>query len=126
MNGIAQWLVTVLILSVELALMIWGWVRWWKNPQRRTMRSILSLVGLAFATASILLWISAALYARSIGGFPYFDPRVFRVFRWGGLLSVGAIVFAIGGVWRPNALRWHALVCAAGALFLWFATAAGE
>ena len=37
------------------ALMIWGWAGWFRRPQPRTLPSILSLIGLALATASGLL-----------------------------------------------------------------------
>jgi hypothetical protein len=66
------------------------------------------------------------LYARSIGGFQYYDPRLMRIFRWSSLLSLGALGFAIGGAWRPNSLRWHALACAVATSFFWIATAEQE
>jgi hypothetical protein len=37
------------------ALMVWGWVRWFRRRQLRTLPSILSLIGFTLATASGLL-----------------------------------------------------------------------
>jgi hypothetical protein len=108
------------------ALMIWGWVRWSKRTQPRTLPSILSLVGFTLSTASGLLAISAMLYARAVGGFPFYDSLLLRIYRWGALLSLSGIVFAVIGVWGPSPLRWHAPACAIGTLLFWFAAAMGE
>ncbi len=67
------------------AVMIWGWVRWLKHKQPRTPFSILSLIGFALATASGLLAASSVLYAHAIGGFPFYDPLLLRIYRWGAL-----------------------------------------
>ena len=108
------------------ALTIWGWVRWSKRRQPRTLPSILSLVGFTLATASGLLAASSLLYASAIGGFPFYDPLLLRIYRWGGVLSLSGIVFGIGGVWRPGPVRWLAPVCSLGTLLFWFASAIGE
>lgn len=108
------------------ALMIWGWARWFRRTQPRTLPSILSLIGLTLATASGLLAVSSVMYAHAIGGFPFYDPRLLRIYRWGGLLSLSGIVFGIAGVWRPGPVRWLAPVCSLGTLLFWFASAMGE
>lgn len=108
------------------ALMIWGWVRWFRRTQPRTLLSILSLIGFALATASGLLAVSSVLYAHAIGGFPFYDPRLLRIYRWGGVLSLSGIVFGIGGVWRPGPVRWLAPACSVGTLLFWFVSAMGE
>lgn len=108
------------------AVIVWGWVRWLKRTQPRTWLSILSLIGFAFATASGLLAASSVLYAHAIGGFPFYDPSLLRIYRWGALLSLSGTVFALIGVWRPGPLRWHAPACAVGTLLFWFAAAMGE
>ena len=108
------------------ALMVWGWVRWFRRTQPRTLPVILSLIGLALATASGLLAVSSVLWAHSIGGFPFYDPRLLRMYRWGGLLSLSGLVFGIAGLWRPGPVRWLAPVCSFGTLLLWFASAMGE
>ena len=35
-------------------------------------------------------------------------PVLLRIYRWGGLVSIAGIAFALGGAWRPNPLRWYA------------------
>ena len=108
------------------ALMGWGWVRWFGRTQPRILPSIPSLIGLTLATASGLLAVSSVLYAHAIGGFPFYDPRLLRIYRWGGLLSLSGIVFGIAGVWRPGPVRWHAPACSLGTLLFWFVSAMGE
>lgn len=98
------------------ALIIWGWVRWSKHTQPRTLLSILSLIGFTLATASGLLGVSSVLYAHAIGGFPFYDPLLLRIYAWGGMLSLSGIVFGIGGVWRPGPVRWLAPVCSLGTM----------
>jgi uncharacterized BrkB/YihY/UPF0761 family membrane protein len=107
-------------------VMIWGWTRWMKRGEPRTAFSTLSLIGFTLASISGLLAISAMLYARAAGGFSFYDPSLMKIYRWGALLSVTAMVFAIIGLWRPSSLRWHAPVCAAGTLVFWLAAATGE
>lgn len=107
-------------------LIIWGWMRWFKRTQPRTLPSILSLIGFTLATASGVLAVSSVLYAHAIGGFPFYDSRLLRIYRWGGLLSLSGIVFGIAGLWRPGPVRWLAPVCSVGTLLFWFASAMGE
>jgi hypothetical protein len=108
------------------ALLIWGWIRWFRRTQPRTLLSILSSIGLALATASAILAVSSVLYAHAIGGFPYYDPRLLRMYRWGGWLSLSGLVLGIAGVWRPGPVRWLAPVCSLGTALFWFASAMGE
>jgi len=108
------------------ALMVWGWARWFGRTQPRTLPAILSLIGFALATASGLLAVSSVVYAHVIGGFPYYDPRLLRIYAWGGVLSLSGIVFGIAGIWRPGPLRWHAPACSLGTLLFWFVSAMGE
>jgi hypothetical protein len=108
------------------ALLIWGWIRWFRRTQPRTLSSILSSIGLALATASAILAVSSLLYAHAIGGFPYYDPRLLRIYRWGGLLSLSGVGFGIGGIWRPGPVRWLAPVSSLATAFFWFASAMGE
>lgn len=114
-----------IMLSVPFAL-VWGWLRWWKQDDKRNLISIMSLIGFALATASALLAVSTAVYAKAIGGFPFYDPTLLRIYRYGALISLSGIVFAVVGLWRRNALRWHAPVCALGILMYWFMLASTE
>jgi hypothetical protein len=96
------------------------------REKRWTFFSILSLIGFTLATASGLLAISSSLYALKIGGFPYYDPLLMRIYLWGTLISASGIIFSMVGVWRPSSLRWHALICSAGSLMFWLGAAACE
>ena len=130
MNNIIWWiasrLVFVLIYGVVPALTVWGWIRWARRPKLWSFCSISSLAGFGFATASALLAMSSIIYAHAIGGFSYYDRHLLAIFRWSFLLSVVAFLLAIGGVWRRNVLRWHALTCAIGMALFWIAAATGE
>ena len=108
------------------ALIIWGWIRWSKNTIPRTIPSTLSFIGFCLATASASLGLCAALYARFIRSFPFYDPTLMRIYRCGGLLSLAATLFAIGGVWRQGPVRWLAPACAFGTLLFWFLAAISE
>ena len=117
----------VIAIYITLPVIVaWGWVRWVKHIQPPSVSAVLSLIGFTFATLSCLLAISFALYARAIGGFPYYDALLMKVYGWGGLLSLAGLGFGIGGIWRRSTLRWHAPACAAGMLLFWFFTAASE
>lgn len=114
-----------IILSVPVALP-WGWVRWWRRNRTRDLFSIFSFTGFTFASVSALLGVSAAIYAKVIGGFLFDDPTLFQIYRYGALISISGIAFGIAGLWRPSALRWHAPVCALGTLLFWFIQASNE
>jgi len=128
MNGIAFNIVVALVVVVEYvvvpSLFAWGWVRWLILPKPRTLFSILSFVGFALATASAVLAGSLILYGYSngAGSVSYQDPWLLPLLRWGFLLSSGAVAFGIAAVWRPSALRWHALACGVATLLFWSLT----
>jgi hypothetical protein len=125
MNIVVQSIFLFLCVGLPVA-MIWGWIRWGKRARRRNLTAILSLVAFVLATASALLAITAWVYASAVGGFPFYDPRLLRIYRWGLLLSLSGLAVAIGGVWRPGPLRWHAPAFAFGTLLFWFLAAIGE
>jgi hypothetical protein len=105
--------------------LIWGWTRWARQPKQKTVPAILSLLGFIFANASAILAVSSVAYAQA-HHFPYYDPSLLRIFRWGGLLSIAGILFGISGVLRPGPLRWHAPVCGLGMFAFWLVAAEGE
>src|SRR6476646_5113180 len=88
-------------------VLVWGWFRWFSEPLKRTAPAVLSLIGFLLATLSALLAVTTIAYAQ-IHRFPFFDPLLLRIFRWGALLSVGGVLFGIAGIWRPSSVRWHA------------------
>ncbi len=124
-----QVMVVVLFLVGYLlspAMLIWGWARWVRQPKLRTVPAILSLLGFILATASALLALSAAAYSLVIGGFPYYDPLLMRIFGIGALLSLGGLALGISGIWRTSSLRWHAPVSAIATFAFWIVAAVGE
>jgi hypothetical protein len=84
------------------------------------------LIGFSLATASALLAISSVIYSKMIGGYPYYDPRLLKIYACGLLLSLAGILFAIGGVWRAGPVRWHAPACGLAMLFFWAMLANSE
>jgi hypothetical protein len=107
-------------------VLIWGWMRWWKQDKKRSLIPIMSLIGFALATASALLAISTEVYAKAIGGFIFYDPTLLRIYRYGVLFSLSGIMSSFVGLWRTSALRWHAPVCSVGTLMYWFMMASSE
>jgi hypothetical protein len=106
-------------------LVVWGWTLWALRPNPRTWASNMSLIGFIAATASAALAVLTIAYAQ-VHHFPYYDPLLLRIFAWGALLSVAGIVLGIVGIWRPNALRWHAPASGASMLLFWIMMASGE
>ena len=125
--SITAFFLVLVVLSYLVApvALIWGWIRWVRLPKKWTLTAILSLIGFGWVTASAILAVSAAAYAQ-MHYFPFYDPLLMRIFRWGFLLSLAGLVFGLGGVWRTNPLRWHALAGAVGTLAFWAIAAAGE
>ena len=78
--------------------LIWAWTSWTRQPKQRTVPSTLSLIGFVFATASGVVAVSSVAYAQ-VHHFPYYDPVLLKIFRWGMLLSLAGILFGMGGVW---------------------------
>jgi hypothetical protein len=84
------------------------------------------MIGFFLATCSALLAFGGLLYAHAIGGFPFYDPRLMRLHRWGARLSLAGIVLGIIGCFRRNTLRWYAPICSVGVFIFWFGAAMGE
>jgi hypothetical protein len=121
--------IAIYFLVVYLAVacgLLWGWLRWSGAEKNWGAPSALSFSGFGLATSSALLAVGALVYGHAIGGFPHYDPRLMRIYRWGSLLSMSGIIVGLGGVWRKNALRWHSPLCAAGMLIFWLEAAASE
>jgi hypothetical protein len=108
------------------ALMVWGWTRWAKDKQPQSLFSILSAISLAFASAACMLSIATFIYARVIGGFPFYDPRLLAIYRWGIDLSLAGTCFGIGGAFRKGPLRQVAPISAGVMLIYWFMQAMTE
>jgi hypothetical protein len=110
------------------AIIIWGWMRWARAKSRHPedLCSILSLISFVLSSASASLAASGILYAWFVHPFPFYDPVLMKIYAVGGLLSAASVLFAAGGVWKANPLRWHAAASGIGMLLFWFASAVGE
>ena len=118
-------ILSIAIYLVPPLLVVWGWTRWALRPNPRTWASNISLLGFIAATASAALAVLTIAYAQ-VHHFPYNDTLLLRIFAWGAMLSVAGIVLGIVGIWRPNALRWHAPASGASMLIFWILMASGE
>jgi len=128
MNIFEVSLVAVLFLTVfgVPALVLWGWVRFARAAKSFSAAQVLSLLGMSLATASALLAVGTHAYAVSIGGFPFYDPRLLRIYGIGALLSIAGILTGIAGIWRRHPLRWIAPAVSAGMLVFWTLQASSE
>jgi hypothetical protein len=126
METLVSWALFLAIRFVLPCLFVWGLLRSYKTSKPFTIPYGLSLAGFVLALASQMLDLASVAYAREIGGFAYYAPELMRIYRRGTILALSGLLFAIGGLWRENPLRWHALACSLGMLFSWFAAGMAE
>jgi hypothetical protein len=117
-------LVVIGYLVASVAL-VWGWVRFGKHEKPRALLPVLTLGGFLLATASALLAFGSVSYAH-FHYFRFYDPVLLKIFRTGLLLSFGAVLLSLTGVWRPSSLRWHAPISAFATTAFWILAADGE
>jgi hypothetical protein len=98
--------------------LIWGWVRWFNQPKPRAFSSATSLVAFILASASAAFGLLTVLYGMS-GAFEEHYEVFYRVVGVGAVISLLAILVAVGGLWRKSPLRWLALASALGTLGFW-------
>ena len=128
-GGVESIFLVIYVLCIYLAVpvaIVGGWIRWTTQTKLLTPLALLSLFAFFLATCSALLAFGGLIYAHAIGGFPFYDPLLMRLYRWGGLLSLAGIVIGVIGCWRRSALRWYAPICAVGVFIFWFGAAMGE
>jgi sulfite exporter TauE/SafE len=106
--------------------LIWDWFRFYQGDKGKSAGQILSLLGFSLATLSSLLTVGTHVYALFIGGFPFYDPRLLRIYAWGALLSFAGVLTGIAGLWRSHPVRWLAPICSAGMFFFWLLSASAE
>jgi hypothetical protein len=129
MLGTAFW--TSLLLFgyfVAPSALAWGWVRWiTQRPRLWTVSSTLSFVGFLLASVSAIFALGMVAYA-SAGGFEHtwnstsYSPNYSLFFRWmqrGEVLSLAAIAFSLGGIFKRSVIRWQAPASAVGTLAFW-------
>jgi hypothetical protein len=107
-------------------LLIAGWLRWFRDPNRINLLSDLSLIGFAIGNASVVLAMSSILYARAIGGFRRYDPRLLKIYDLGLLISVVGLVVGLLGRGRASRLRTIAPFLSGAMLIFWILQAATE
>ena len=70
-----------------------------------------------------MLWLISLIWARVIGGFPFYDPVLLRFYRWGGLTGLAGLVVSFVG---KGKLRWPTCALSSLMILLWFMAAIGE
>jgi len=103
---------------VAPASLIWGWARWIRQPKSWSFSSLISLVAFVVASSSAALGLVTILIG-VLGAFEQHLSAFYRVVDLGMLISLIGIIVAIGGIWRKNPLRWHALSSAVATLGFW-------
>jgi hypothetical protein len=83
----------------------------------------MAIAATTFVALSALLWVTSILWARAIGGFPYYDPVLLRIYGWGGLTSLAGLLTSVLG---KGKLKWPSCGLSALMIILWFAAAMGE
>lgn len=128
MAAVERFLVAIAVLAyIALPMvLITGWRRWLRRVPQQGLSGVLALAGFTLGSGSAVLAVGSIAYAMATGGFRYYAPAIIAIYRIGILLSLAGLAFAIGGVWKPNALRWQAPVLSFGMLLLWFIWASGE
>jgi hypothetical protein len=129
MLGTVFWMSLLLFgYLVAPSALAWGWVKWKKQrPRLWTVSSTLSFVGFLLASVSAIFALWMVVYA-SAGGFEHtpnmttYSPNYSLFFRWmqrGEVLSLVAVAFTVGGVFKRSAIRWQAPASAVGTLAFW-------
>jgi hypothetical protein len=108
---------------VIFARAIWRWLRASPRIGVPAWRGYVAMVGIGLAGVSALLWVVSLIWARAIGGFPFYDPVLLRFYRWGFLTSaLGLFVSLVG----KGKLRWPTTGLSLLMSMLWFMAATGE
>jgi hypothetical protein len=108
----------VLAYIVAPISLIWGWARWARRPKSWSIPSLISFAAFIAASASAALGLLTIIVGIS-GVFERHYDVFYRVVDLGMLISTIGILAAIGGIWRRNALQWHALASAVATLGFW-------
>ena len=120
-----EYFVIACLMPLPIVLLT-GWIRWWRTRRQSQQGRNLSLMGFVLGTASTLLAACTIAYGNTSGGFEFYDPALLSIYRVGLLTSLFGVIFALIGIGRRNALRWHAPILSLGMLLLWMTWIAGE
>ena len=107
-------------------IIFWGWVRWKIEKGRITWGATLSLLGFGLATLACFMAIGTAIYGAAVGGFPFYDRRLLRMYFLGAVCSLFGLILGLAGIWHRNPIRWHAPAASLGMLLFWLASATSE
>lgn len=118
-------ILVVLGYVVSPVFFVWGWMRFAKNEKPNGVLPIVTFVGFVLATASASLGAVSVAYAQ-VHAFRSYDPLLMKIFRTGLLLSCGALLLGLMGIWRPSSLRWHTPTSAVATAAFWLMAAALE
>jgi len=119
-------LVSLIFLWLPLLILFWAVWRWARSTPRISTpawRSYVAFLATTFVGLSALLWITSLIWARIIGGFPFYDPLLLRFYRWGFLTSLAGLLASTLG---KGKLRWPSCALSVLMAFLWFMAATGE
>lgn len=118
--------VAAVMVGLPVAILIWAIQRWFRSSPRivdPAWRSYVALVAISLAGISSMLSLTTYIWARVIGGFPFYDPVHLSLMRWGILTSfVGLIVSFVG----KGRLRWPACGVSFFMTLLWTMAALAE
>jgi len=106
-----------------LAWALWRWLRTTPRIVEPAWRSYVAIGAIGLAGVSALLWVVSLIWARAIGGFPFYDPVLLRFYRWGFLTSVLGLFVSLVG---KGKLRWPTTGLSLLMSMLWFMAATGE
>jgi hypothetical protein len=84
-----------------------------------------SVAGFVLASVSAALEIGSGTYAQ-FRSFPFEDPVLLRIYRWGFLLAFLGLVTGLFGIGKNTPLRWKAPALSTVLLLLWIAQVMGE
>jgi hypothetical protein len=114
--------------SALIAWMVWGWVSWRKfRLARPEVKDYFSIASFSLASAVATAQIVTVIYAMAVGGFPFMDPTLLKIYRFcffTGLISLICSLIACGREKSP--LRWKALILSTFLILLVIVEAAGE
>src|SRR6266567_7994500 len=127
MGPVIDRVVVVLILGGLAAWVGWGWRSWIRRrPEQLSLGMRCSLAGFILASVSAALEIGSGTYAQFINGFPFEDPTLLRIYRWGFLLAFLGLIAGLSGVAKKTPLRWKAPALSTVLLLMWIAQVMGE
>jgi hypothetical protein len=119
-------LISVIFLLLPVLILFWALWRWARSTPRigtPEWRSYVSFAATSFVGLSALLWVTSLIWARVIGGFPFYDPILMRFYRWGFLTSLAGLLTSMLG---KGKLRWPSCGLSVLMTLLWFMAATGE